>query len=86
MKDEQRIVITIFWNEGADAREIADRFQAEFGEHAHQLRMIRFWIAEARPIIKTCMMKFALQDLRSMIWTRKFWRYSTNPRLNQINR
>jgi hypothetical protein len=31
-----------------DCRQIGDRVQAHFGEHAYKIRMIGFWIAEAR--------------------------------------
>jgi hypothetical protein len=43
-------------------RQTGDRLQAQFGEHAYQLRTIRFWITEAR---------FGLQDLHDEIRTGK---------------
>jgi hypothetical protein len=60
--DDQRVIIKILWNEKVDARNIADRLQAQFDEHAHQLRTIRFWIAEVR---------IGRQDLHDEIRTRK---------------
>jgi hypothetical protein len=47
MEYDQRVIINFFWNERIDARHIADRLYAQFGEHIYQLRTIRFWIAEA---------------------------------------
>jgi hypothetical protein len=35
-------------NEGADARDIADKLQTQFGEHAYKLWTIQFWITEVR--------------------------------------
>jgi hypothetical protein len=43
---DQRVIIKFLWNEGADARQIADILQAQFTEHSYQLRTVRFWIAE----------------------------------------
>jgi hypothetical protein len=48
MEYDQRLIIKFLWNEAADACNIADRLQAQFGEHAYQLQTIRFWIIEAR--------------------------------------
>jgi hypothetical protein len=48
MEYNQRVIIKFLWNEGVDTRDIADKLQAQFGEHVCQLRTIRFWIAEAR--------------------------------------
>jgi hypothetical protein len=42
------MIIKILWNKRVDACDIADSLQGHFGEHAYQLGMIRFWIAEAR--------------------------------------
>jgi hypothetical protein len=42
------VIIKFLWNERVDARNIASKLQAQFAEHAYQLRTIRFWIAEAR--------------------------------------
>jgi hypothetical protein len=47
MKCDQRVIITFLLNERADARDITDRLQAQFGEHAYKVRTIQFWIAEA---------------------------------------
>jgi hypothetical protein len=46
MEYDQRVIIKFLWNEGADARQIADRLQAQFAEHSYQLRTVRFWITE----------------------------------------
>jgi hypothetical protein len=40
MDYDQRVFIKFLWNEGADARDIAARLQAQFAEHAYQLRTI----------------------------------------------
>jgi hypothetical protein len=48
MEYDQRVIIKFLWNEGADARDIGDKLQVQFGEHVYQLRTIRFWIAETR--------------------------------------
>jgi hypothetical protein len=47
-------------NEKADAREIADRLQKQFGEHAYKFRTVQFWIAEIAP---------SRQDLHDKICT-----------------
>jgi hypothetical protein len=47
MEYDQRVIIKFAWNERTDACDIADRLQAQFDEHASQLRAIQFWIAEA---------------------------------------
>jgi hypothetical protein len=47
MKCDQRVIITFLLNQRADARDIADRLQAQSGEHAYKVRTIQFWIAEA---------------------------------------
>jgi hypothetical protein len=46
MEYDQTVIIKFLWNEGADPRQIADRFQAQFAEHSYELRIVRFWIAE----------------------------------------
>jgi transposase len=46
MEYDQRLIIRFLANEGADARQIADRLQAQFAEHCYQLRTVQFWIAE----------------------------------------
>jgi hypothetical protein len=48
MEDDQRVIIRFLWNEGIDVNQIAARLQAQFGEHAHKLRTVRFLIAEVR--------------------------------------
>jgi hypothetical protein len=48
MEDDQRVIIKFLWNERADACQTADRLQERFFEHFHQLRIVRFWIAEIR--------------------------------------
>jgi hypothetical protein len=45
MQYDQKVIIKCLWNDEADARNIADRLQAQFGEHVYQLRTIWFWIA-----------------------------------------
>jgi hypothetical protein len=61
MEYDQRVIIKFLLNEGADARDIADRLQAQFDEHAYKLRMVQFWIAEVR---------LGRQDLHDEICTR----------------
>jgi hypothetical protein len=46
MDDDERVIITFLWNEGADACQIAARLQAQFAEHVYQLRTVQFWITE----------------------------------------
>jgi hypothetical protein len=46
-----------------------------FGEHAYALRTVRFWIAVYGSVVKTFMMKFALEDLLWTISMLKFWLY-----------
>jgi hypothetical protein len=46
MEYDQRMIIKILLNEGADTRDITDRLQAQFGEYAYKLRTIQFWITE----------------------------------------
>jgi DNA-binding MarR family transcriptional regulator len=48
MEHDQTVIIRFLWNEGAYARQIADRLQAKFAEHSYQLRTVRFWITEIR--------------------------------------
>jgi predicted transposase YbfD/YdcC len=48
MEYDQTVIIKFLWNEGADARQIATRFQAQFAEHAYQFRTVQFWITEIR--------------------------------------
>jgi hypothetical protein len=42
MEYDQRVIIRFLLNEGPDAYDIADKLQAQFGEHIYALRMIRF--------------------------------------------
>jgi hypothetical protein len=46
MEYDPRMIVKFLWNEGANACAIADgqteNLQAHFGEHAYQLRTIRF--------------------------------------------
>jgi hypothetical protein len=42
MEYDQRMIIKFLLNEGPDACDIADKLQAQFGEHVYVLRMIRF--------------------------------------------
>jgi hypothetical protein len=46
MEYDQRVIVKFLWNEGADARKITGKLQAQFAEHVYQLRTVRFWIAE----------------------------------------
>jgi hypothetical protein len=40
------VIIKFLLNKGTDTRDIADRLQAQFGEHAYKFRTVRFWITE----------------------------------------
>jgi hypothetical protein len=40
MDHDQRVIIKFLFNEKADARDIADRLQAQFDEHAHTIRTV----------------------------------------------
>jgi hypothetical protein len=42
MEDEQRVIIKFLFNEGADARQIAERLRAQFHEDAYALRTVQF--------------------------------------------
>jgi hypothetical protein len=48
MEYDQRVIIKFLWNEEADVRQIAARLQAQFAEHAYQLRTVQFLITEIR--------------------------------------
>jgi hypothetical protein len=48
MEYDQRMIIKFLLNEGADARDIVDRLQTQFGEHPYKLRAVRFWIPDVR--------------------------------------
>jgi hypothetical protein len=54
--------ITFLLNERVDARNIADKLRAHFGERAYKLRIVQFWIAEGW---------LGRQDLHDEIRTRK---------------
>jgi transposase len=45
---DQTVIIKFLWNEGSNARQIANRLQEQFSEHSYQLRRVRFWIAKIR--------------------------------------
>jgi DNA-binding transcriptional MerR regulator len=62
MECDQKAIIKFLWNEGVDARDIAAILQAQFAEHAYQLRTVQFWITEIR---------LGRQDLDDEIRTRK---------------
>jgi hypothetical protein len=49
MEYDQRVIIKFTWNERANARQILARLQAQFVEHAYQLRTVQSWITEIRP-------------------------------------
>jgi hypothetical protein len=46
MEYDQRAIVKFFWTDGTDACKIATRLQAQFAEHAYQLRIVQFWISE----------------------------------------
>jgi hypothetical protein len=46
MEYDQRVIIKFLWNDGADARKIADTLWEQFAEYCYQPRTVRFWIAE----------------------------------------
>jgi hypothetical protein len=46
MEYNQRVIIKFLWKEEINARDIAGRLHAQFGEHAYQLRTVQFWIRE----------------------------------------
>jgi hypothetical protein len=46
MEYDQRVIIKFFLKDRADARNIADRLQAQFRGHAYKLRTVQFWITE----------------------------------------
>jgi hypothetical protein len=48
MEYEQRLTIKFLFNEGADARQIAERVRAQFHEGAYVLRTVQFWITDLR--------------------------------------
>jgi hypothetical protein len=48
MEYDQRVIIKFLLNERIDARDIADRLQAQFGEYSDKLRTFQFWITKAR--------------------------------------
>jgi transposase len=48
MEYEQLVIIKFLFNEGADARQIAERLRARFHEDACAFRTVQFWITELR--------------------------------------
>jgi hypothetical protein len=48
MEYDQRVIIKFLLNERADARDITDRLQAQFGERAYEFRMVQIWIPKIR--------------------------------------
>jgi hypothetical protein len=46
MEYEQRVIIKLIFNKGADARQIAERLRAQFHEDAYPLRAVQFWVTE----------------------------------------
>jgi hypothetical protein len=48
MEHDQRVIIRFLWNKWIKANQITVVFQAQFGEYAYKLRMVRFWIPELR--------------------------------------
>jgi hypothetical protein len=48
MKYDQGVIIKFLLNERTNARNIVNKFQTQFCEHAYQLRTIPFEITEAR--------------------------------------
>jgi hypothetical protein len=44
MEHDQRASIKFLLNEGTDTRDIVDRLQVQFSEHAYKFRMVQFWI------------------------------------------
>jgi hypothetical protein len=49
MEYDKRVIIKFLSNKGVNAPEIADRLQAQFGEHGYKSRTSQFWIREVRP-------------------------------------
>jgi hypothetical protein len=47
MECDWRMIIKFLLKEGVDARDVPNRLQAQFGEHAYKLRLIQLWITEA---------------------------------------
>jgi hypothetical protein len=46
MEYDQKMITKFLLKEGADARNIAERLQAQFGENAYKLRTVQFRITE----------------------------------------
>jgi hypothetical protein len=46
MEYDQKMIIKFLLNKRSDVGNIADRQQAQFGEHAYQFRIVQFWITE----------------------------------------
>jgi hypothetical protein len=75
MEYDQRVIIKFLLNEGADARNVTDRLQAQFGEHIYTLRTAQFWITEVR---------LGLQDLHDEIRTRRSLLHNLNAKILAI--
>jgi hypothetical protein len=48
MEHEQQVIIKFLFNEGVDARQIAETLRAQFHEDVYALRAVQFWITELR--------------------------------------
>jgi hypothetical protein len=62
MEYDQRVIIKFLLNEKANARDIVDRLQIQFGEHVYKLQMVQFWITDVW---------FGRQDLHDEICTER---------------
>jgi hypothetical protein len=62
MEHDQKMIIKFLLNERSDARDIADRLQAQFGKHAYKLWIVQFWITKVW---------LGRQDLHDKIRTRR---------------
>jgi hypothetical protein len=79
MEYDQRVIIRFLWNEGSDARDIAERLQTDFSHNLMNM-LINFkrfdsGLQRHGSVVKICMMKFTPEDLHLMILTRKFCLY-----------
>jgi hypothetical protein len=72
---DQRVIIRFLWNERMDANQITARLQAQFDEHAYELRTVRLWIAEVH---------FGRQDLHDEIRTRRRLLYDLDAKILAI--
>jgi hypothetical protein len=48
MEYEQHVIIKFLFNEGASARQIAERLRAQFHKDVYALRTVQFWITLVR--------------------------------------